>query len=121
MLGLPVAGPPSAAASLNMTPQELNLYLHHRNNLAKLDKGGGIRTPEGVETVRQISTEGPDGRTYNIPTIWNGRELKPHQAVEMALKFSKGDWHYWPSYPDVPTAESRYGQMHKIIAQDVVE
>lgn len=104
---------PGIPESLKLTPQEKHLYQHHLDNLTGK---GGITTPDGRrETVKQI-TVGLGNRVYNLPTVWNGKELPPQTAVQRAKAEGLRNF---PSYPDEVTAQSRYNQMHEFMDRDV--
>lgn len=109
---LPSEGAPVAA--LKLTPQEQTLYQHHIDNI-KNEKF--VRNPDNsISTVYQTSVD-IQGKTYNFPTVWDGKILPPHEAVQRALKEKPLD--QWPSYKDPAEAEARYGQMHEVMAPDV--
>jgi len=109
---LPSEGAPVAA--LKLTPQEQTLYQHHIDNI-KNEKF--VRNPDNsISTVYQTSVD-IQGKTYNFPTVWDGKILPPHEAVQRALKEKPLD--QWPSYKDPAEAEARYGQMHDVMAPDV--
>lgn len=107
---------PSATAvpALKLTLQEQNLYQHHVDNI---QNGKFVRNADGsISTLYQTSVD-IDGKTYNFPTVWDGKILPPDEAVQRALKEKPLD--QWPSYVDPAAAEARYGQMHQAIAPDV--
>ncbi|TGV15832.1 hypothetical protein EN816_00850 [Mesorhizobium sp. M8A.F.Ca.ET.173.01.1.1] len=100
--------------ALKLTPQEQHLYQHHLDNL---NNHTFVRNEDGsVSTLYQTSVD-IKGRTYNFPTVWDGKLLSPHAAVERSIK--EGGLDSWPSYPTVDAAESRYQDMHKVLEQDV--
>lgn len=103
-----------AIPGLKLTPQELHLYQHHIDNL---NNNKFVRNKDGsISTLYQTDVE-IDGRTYNVPTVWDGKILPPHEAIQRA--FSEKGKDYWPSYPSQQEAETRYGQMHDALAPDV--
>jgi hypothetical protein len=103
-----------AAAALNLTPQEKYLYQYHLNNLGG---PGQVVQPNGdISTVLQTIVTGPDGRYYNIPTVWGGKELSPPEAAQQAEKVG---WDKWPAYATPDAADARYDQMHGYMDQDV--
>ena len=111
------AGQPPAAnhmaeanAALNMTPQEQNLYQMHLDNLAK----GGVPNNGGLSTLYQASVE-HDGKTYNIPTVWDGKIVPPDQAQQRVAAIG---WDKFPSYDSTDQAEKRYDQMHAYMERD---
>jgi hypothetical protein len=102
-----------AKTDLNLTPQEINLYQHHLTNLSG---NGKVIQPNGdISTVLQETVE-HDGKTYNIPTVWDGKILPPDQAEARA---AAAGWDKWPSYANEQDAEARYNQMHAYMNKDV--
>ena len=102
-----------ARRDLNLSPQEQNLYQHHLANLAG---NGKVVQPNGdISTILQQSVE-RDGRTYNVPTVWDGKQLPPSDATARA---AAAGWDKWPSYGTREEAEIRYGFMHDYMNQDV--
>jgi hypothetical protein len=101
-----------ADAALKLTPQEKYLYQHHLSNIATRQ---GTNNPGGdYSSVKQASVE-IDGKTYNLPTIWHGKELPVPDAIKMAK--AQG-LHNWPAYSTEDEAMQRYNQMHKYMAMD---
>lgn len=112
--------------AMDLSPQEQFLLEHHFHNLHRLGTGGGtinnVRSDRGAmqpdgsySTIRQMVVGGPDGRFYNIPTIWNGRQLSGEQAVNMAAKVG---WNKWPAYATPDEADARYMKMHEFMDVD---
>lgn len=100
--------------ALKLTPAEKYLYQYHLNNLYGTGK---VRQPSGdISTVLQSVVTGPDGRFYNIPTVWGGKILDPKMAAQQAARLG---WKNWPSYGSVKDAERRYQQMHEYMERDV--
>ncbi|HEY7419901.1 MAG TPA: hypothetical protein VH593_32285 [Ktedonobacteraceae bacterium] len=98
--------------SLNLNPQEQFLYNLHRINLLNAP----VNNPDGsVSTLRQMSV-GLDGKTYNIPTVWDGQVLPPDQALAHARNVGLDAF---PSYPDEATANKRYDQMHSVMEKEI--
>lgn len=107
---------PTSIEGLKLTPEEKYLYEYHLHNLQNIGKGG-VKNPDGtISTLRQMSIMGPDGKTYNIPTVWGGKILNSKDA---AAKADEVGWSNFPSYPDWQTAEQRYSKMHPFLEQDV--
>ena len=103
-----------AQNNLQMTPQERTLYERHLENL---NGPGKVTNKDGsVSTLYTMSVGGPGGRVYNIPTVYDGQIVPPVVAMDRAAQYG---WNFFPSYPDVKTAESRYQQMHSYMHQDV--
>jgi hypothetical protein len=113
----PVAGnmpSTTAMASMNLTPQEQNLYQRH---LDVLNAGQGVQNPDGSTSTLYQTSADIDGKTYNFPTVWDGKILPPDQAIKRAID-EKG-LNYWPSYSSPDAAEQRYNQMHQGLALDI--
>jgi hypothetical protein len=105
-----------ANADLEMTPQEQALYQRHLLNL--YEPGGvpgGVPNPDGsISTLYQISHE-QDGKTYNLPTVYEGKILSPDDAITRA---NKEGIDKFPSYATPKEAESRYQAMHDYMDRD---
>ena len=103
-----------AQQQLNLTPQERALYERHLENL----RGAGkVEHPDGsVSTLYQMNVTGPDGRAYNIPSVYDGQILHPEQAIQRA---AQQGWNFFPSYKTPEEAEARYQAMHPYFDQDV--
>jgi hypothetical protein len=100
----------AADAALKLTPQEKNLYQMHLTNL----RAGGVPNQGGLSTLFQVTAE-HDGKTYNVPTVWNGKILPPPDAIKEAAKVG---WDKFPSYANEDEAEARYQQMHAFMEKD---
>lgn len=104
-----------ATQALRLTPQERFLYQHHLNNLYG---PGKVLQPNGdVSTVLQRVVQGPDGRYYNVPSVWDGKTLDEDGAITQAGKVG---WDKWPSYASPKEADARYEQMHTYFDQDLM-
>lgn len=103
---------PQAVQSLRLNPQEQFLYQHHLKNLT--GDGKVINADNSVSTIRQITVE-RDGRTYNIPTVWNGKIVSADEAVKRAGSIG---WDKWPSYGSEEEAQQRYDQMHEVMEEE---
>ena len=102
-----------AVSQLGLNPQEQNLYQHHLSNLWG---GGRVVQPGGdVSTVLQAVVQGPDGRYYNIPTVWNGQALPVDAAQRQA---ALAGWGNWPAYASPEAADARYMDMHGLMERD---
>jgi hypothetical protein len=102
-----------AVQQLGLTPQEQNLYQHHLSNLWG---GGRVVQPGGdVSTVLQAVVQGPDGRYYNIPTVWNGQALDVPTAERQARLAGMSNY---PSYATPEEADARYMAMHGMMERD---
>lgn len=102
----------AATEALNLTPQEQALYQRHLTNLYG---PGGVDNADGSRsTLFQASVE-RDGKTYNIPTVWDGKILSVPDAVKKA---QAAGWDKFPSYASEKEAEARYQQMHAYMDRD---
>lgn len=105
----------AAESALKLTPEEKFLYQTHLDHLEGKD-GGAIRQPGGeTSTLLQTSQE-HDGKFYNVPTVWGGKEHTEDEAEEHAAQVG---WDKWPSYPTRDAAEARYQQMHPYLERDI--
>jgi hypothetical protein len=104
-----------ADAALELTPQEKFLYNTHLQNL---NGTGKIVHPDGsVSSLLQMSFE-QDGRFYNIPTVVNGKQLAPTDAIQAAERVGLDKF---PSYDSAEEAESRYDAMHDFLGRDTAD
>lgn len=110
--GPPAGNLAAADQALHLTPQEKDLYQRHLTNLSG---PGGVTNPNGSRsTLFQMSFE-RDGRTYNVPTVWDGQILKPDDAIKRAEAEGLSKF---PSYGSQKEAEDRYQQMHAFMEKD---
>lgn len=101
-----------AVAGNGLNPQEQFLYDHHLGNL----KRGGVKTPEGLATARQITVD-MDGKTFSLPTVWDNQILAEEDAIRRAeqIGFNK-----FPSYASPDEAQARYEQaIHPLMERDI--
>src|SRR5215831_2996148 len=100
---------PQGIESLKLNPQEQFLYDLHANNLRN-----PVINPDGsISTLRQMTVE-VDGRTYNVPKVWNGKILDDDAAMQRAREVGLDKF---PSYPTREEAQKRYDEMHKFMEQ----
>jgi hypothetical protein len=103
----------AAQTNMNLSPQERALYERHLGNL---DGPGGVDHMDGSRsTLYQMSSD-QDGRTYNVPTVWNGAIQTPNTAWQKA---TQAGLQTFPSYPNSGDAEARYEKMHGYMERDV--
>lgn len=101
-----------ADQNMGLTPQEKFLYNMHLQNL---NGPGKIVHPDGsISSLLQMSFE-KDGKTYNIPTVWGGKQLEPNDAIKEAEKIGLEKF---PSYSTSEEAEARYDAMHEFLGRD---
>lgn len=104
-----------ANRALKLTPQEQFLYMHGIKNM--VTGNGFARSGGELSTISQLNVEGPGGRAYNIPSIWNGKELTEAEAKKRAAAVG---WDKWPSYSTWQEADRRYIEdMHPYMDRDV--
>jgi hypothetical protein len=105
----------AAVNEMNLRTQEQDLYKRHLKNLYG---PGGVNNPDGSRsTLFQASVE-VGGKTYNIPTVWDGKILKADDALERAKKEGLDKF---PSYSSQEEAEARYSQMHEYMEKDTAK
>ena len=117
LLGHVEAGPRAnsmadADAAMNLTPEEKYLYQTHLNNL--YGTGKIVHPDGGISSLLQMSFD-QGGKTYNIPTVWGGRQLHPDDAIRFANRVGIDKF---PSYGSGEEAEARYEAMHKYLERD---
>ena len=102
-----------ATNKMNLSPQEQAFYKRHLRNLYS---EGGVDNPDGSRsTLYQASVE-IEGKTYNIPTVWDGKILSVDKAVEKAEEEGLDKF---PSYSSAEEANKRYEEMHKFMDLDM--
>lgn len=102
----------AANSALGMTPQEQALYQRH---LANLWGNGGVDNPNGSRsTLFQMGADA-DGKTYNLPTVYDGQILPPDAAFQKAQQQGLAQF---PSYASPADAEARYQKMHGFMDRD---
>lgn len=91
---------------------EESLYWHHRGELA----GGGVQQPGGERsTLYQAALPGPGGRSYNVPTVWDGQIVTTDEARDRAA----GQGWRFPSYATPDAADLAYeARVHPRAAAD---
>jgi hypothetical protein len=114
---LPQPGPRTenrndAQVDLNMTPQERALYDRHLGNLYG---SGGVDNPNGSRSTLYQANVDIDGKSYNIPTVYDGKIVPVDEAVARAKAQGLDKF---PSYATPDAAEARYGQMHDYMDKD---
>ncbi len=97
---------------LKLNPQERALYQRH---IANLTGSGGFDHPGGERSTLYQSSVERGGKTYNIPTVWDGAILPVDEALK---RVSAEGWDKFPSYKDEHEAERRYQQMHSFMEDD---
>jgi hypothetical protein len=101
-----------ANEAMKLTPEEQALYERHLTNL---NGPGGVDNPDGSRSsIRNITVE-MDGKTYVLPTIYDGKILSTKDAVDKAKSIGLDKF---PSYDSQDEAESRYNQMHDYMEKD---
>lgn len=102
-----------ANAAMNLTPQEQALYMMHLRNLYP---SGGVPNPDGgTSTLYQVGFD-HGGRTYNVPSVYDGKINAPDDAITRAIQMGLGQF---PSYRSPFEAENRYQRMHNFMERDL--
>lgn len=102
-----------ADAIMGLTPQEKYLYQYHLNNL---NGNGKVLNADGrTSTIKQTTVE-IGGRTYNLPTVWDGQLHSGKEAADHARQMGLQNF---PSYASDQEAQARYDQMHGFMEQDM--
>ena len=103
------------------TPDTVSLYLRHLQNLYG---AGGVDNPDGSRSsLYTMNVQMDDGRSYNIPSVYNGQILPPDRSVVDTRPSAIGNalalgLNNFPSYPSGFAAENRYQQMHNYMDRD---
>lgn len=97
----------------DLSPQEESLYKRHLGNVVG---PGGITQKAGARSTLRITTAEIDGDTYVIPTIWDGKELSPNQAIARAKQAGLQNF---PAYASQDIAEARYKKLHGFMERDI--
>lgn len=106
---------PQATRDFGLTPEEQHLYQHHVYNM---NNGMEVRQPDGsVSTILQAVVDGPNGKFYNIPTVWGGEVLPIPEALQAVQQ--TGGLEKWPSYATPEEADQRYMAMHGYMDRDI--
>jgi len=103
----------AASKELNLTQQERALYQRHLTNLWG---PGGVDHPDGSRSTLYQTSIGAGNRTYNIPTVWEGKILPPMDAFKRAQEEGLKNF---PSYNSPEEAQARYDKMHEYMDRDV--
>ena len=102
----------AAKSDLKLTPEETALYERHLTNLYG---PGGVDNANGSRSTLLQTNAEIEGKTYNLPTVYNGKILPPKEAVQKAIKEGLDRF---PSYPSEDEAERRYSAMHDYMEKD---
>ena len=95
-----------AKRRLFLSPEEAALYERHLQNLWG---PGGVDNPDGSRSTLFQMSQDVGGRTYNMPTVYDGKILPPDAAFARAQAEGLSRF---PSYASPAQAEQRYQQMH---------
>jgi hypothetical protein len=107
-----------ADKELKLTPQEKNLYSTHLKNLngpGGVDNPPDKDNPKGSRSTLFVSTFEVDGKTYAVPTVWDGKKHTPDEALARAKKDGLDKY---PSYASQEEAKKRYDDMHGFMEKD---
>lgn len=108
----------AANAALTLTPEERALYELHLGNLYGQ---GGIDQPGGARSTVLITRVEIDGRTYLMPTVFGGRQLRPGTPEFRAAIEAAGGPGAFPSYATDDEAKTRYDRLHEYFERDTQE
>lgn len=100
------------AGPMVMTPQEKHLYDTHRSNLLG---PGGVDNPDGTRASLTAKSFGINGKTYVLPTVYDGKHVPDQEAIDRAEKIG---FDKFPTYPNEKKALDRYMQLHQYMEQD---
>lgn len=102
----------AAQKALNLSGEEQALYQRHLKNLYGT---GGVDNPDGSRSTLFATTIEQDGKTYLIPTVWDGKILSADEASARAAKTGLDKF---PSYASEQEAQARYAAIHQYIDRD---
>ena len=103
----------AADTAMKLTPQEKFLYERHLKNVTG---GGGFTNADGSRSTLKQTTVGVDGKTYSIPTVYDGKEVSADEAFKRAKDIGLDKF---PSYSSPAEAQKRYDEMHKYMERDI--
>lgn len=110
--GAPANNRAAADADMALTPQEGALYDRHLSNL----KGkGGVDNADGTRSTLYATTIEVDGKTYIIPTVYDGKKLPVEEAITRAKAEGLDKF---PSYGSNAEAGERYQKLHGFMEKD---
>lgn len=101
--------------NLDLNEQERALYDRH---LANLNGPGGVDNEDGSRSTLYAVTAEIDGKTYILPTVYDGKKLKPNDAIAKAEEIGLDKF---PSYKTQKEASDRYDVLHAAMEQDTEE
>jgi hypothetical protein len=101
-----------ASENLGLNKREQALYRWHLDNLWG---SGGVTGEMGNRSTLMATTVGFGGRTYLIPTVWDGKIVDEDEAVLRAKKMGLRNF---PQYKSVKEAQARYSRMHDYMDMD---
>jgi hypothetical protein len=108
----PASNLEQATKDMNLSPQERALYQRHLDNL---NGPGGVDNPDGSRSsLKQITVES-DGKTYSIPTVYDGKIVSNEEAIKRA---GAEGFDKFPSYATEQEAQARYDQLHGYMDKD---
>lgn len=103
----------TASENLKLNARERKLYERH---LANLYGPGGVKGEMGNINTLMATTVGFNGRTYLIPTVWDGKILSDEKAIVKAKQMGLRNF---PQYKSVAEAQARYSKLHDYMDMDV--
>lgn len=101
-----------ASSQLKLNKREARLYQRHLTNLYG---SGGVDDQLGSRSTLMATTIGFGGRTYLIPTVWDGKVLSDEQAI---LRAKREGLRNFPKYKNEAEAQKRYAAIHDYMDMD---
>jgi hypothetical protein len=108
----------AAVKSLNLSDTEKALYKRHLTNLWG---PGGVNNPptagnpNASRSTLYAMTVDHNGKTYIIPSVYDGKILSEDEAKQRALKDGMDQF---PSYDSPEKAKASYDRMHSFMEED---
>jgi hypothetical protein len=112
-----------AMVDLNLTDEEVNLYMH---GLRNLHSGGGYEHADGslspiMARLQPVSAADPDGQQYLIPTAHGSSLLNDRELADAIEENQRGGLDAYPKYAGPKEAMQRYADIHAYMNKDVVD
>jgi hypothetical protein len=103
----------AANENLKLTPEER--FIYREVHLTNLYGKGGFTNKDGGRSTVLATTAEFDGKTYIIPTVYDGKQVSNEEAVKRAKEVGIDKF---PGYATRKEAEARYGQIHQYMDAD---
>jgi hypothetical protein len=109
---------------MNLTPEEMNIYRHHLENLTpnrwnKLDDGSTMTVYSRTELGDEYG--GKPGRWYVFPSYWSEHKNDVNKGVLDGDKLWDAiqPMSQWPDYASQKEADDRYRELHGAMEMDM--